>query len=108
MATHFIWMCTISRICTHTHRVDCAGDGVSDQNIMQTIQITIDANNILTEQSAPQQKHDNQTFSTQSTRVIHSYSSDVGPTEKRKRTNRKNNWIRIKVEIASQIHNKNG
>lgn len=64
MAANFVRMCSITGICTHTQRIYGTWKCISHQNTMEMIKITIDTDNILADQPAPYQKHNNHTFAT--------------------------------------------
>lgn len=62
MATNFVEMCTVASICALTQRIDDTWIRVSHQHIMQTTQITIDTNYVVSNQSTPDQYQYDQVF----------------------------------------------
>lgn len=50
---NFVRMRSVASICTHAQRIYGTGKSVSHQNIVKMIKITIDTDNILTDESTP-------------------------------------------------------
>lgn len=88
-------MRSISSICTHAQRIYGTGKSILHQYVVKMIKITMDTDNILTDESTPYQQHNDHTFAThRPISVQHHYAnaSEVGAAN-RPHTKKKRNLL---------------